>query len=91
MPSLFSVHGYSVFFWSREPNEPIHVHVTKGKPVPNATKIWLTRDGGCILAHNNSKIPQYTLNEIMQLVSAQFFLICAKWKSHFKGEFSFYA
>ena len=25
--------------------EPIHVHVSKGKPSPNATKIWLTRAG----------------------------------------------
>lgn len=27
--------------------EPIHVHVSKGKPVANSTKIWLTKSGGC--------------------------------------------
>ena len=46
---------YSIF-WSNENNEPIHVHVTKGKPTPNATKIWLTKSGGCIVASNGSKI-----------------------------------
>ncbi|MBR1760851.1 MAG: DUF4160 domain-containing protein [Schwartzia sp.] len=29
------------FFWSRENNEPVHVHVCKGKPHKDATKIWM--------------------------------------------------
>ncbi|MBQ8813590.1 MAG: DUF4160 domain-containing protein [Lachnospiraceae bacterium] len=32
MPSLFTVSGYKVYFWSNENNEPIHVHISKGKP-----------------------------------------------------------
>ncbi len=83
MPSLFSVCGYKVFFWSNENNEPIHVHVAKGKPSPNATKIWLTRDGGCILANNGSDISTKELNELMGFISAQFFLICTEWKKFF--------
>lgn len=43
LPKLFMVSGYTVYFWSNENDEPIHVHVSKGKPTPNATKIWLTR------------------------------------------------
>lgn len=83
MPSLFTVSGYKVFFWSNENGEPIHVHIAKGKPSPNATKIWLTRSGGCILANNGSKIPQKELNELMEFISAQFFLICSEWKKFF--------
>lgn len=45
LPKLFMVSGYTVYFWSNENDEPIHVHVAKGKPTPNATKIWLTRSG----------------------------------------------
>ena len=41
---------------SNENGEPIHVHVSKGRPTPNATKIWLTRTGGCIVASNGSQI-----------------------------------
>ena len=29
LPSLFKIHGYAVFFWSNENDEPIHVHVMK--------------------------------------------------------------
>ena len=64
MPKLFTVSGYTVYFWSNENNEPIHVHVSKGKPIPNATKIWLTKSGGCILANNGSKIPSKELSEL---------------------------
>ena len=70
LPKLFMVSGYSVYFWSNENNEPIHVHVAKGKPTPNATKIWLTKSGGCILASNGSKISNKELNELMEFISA---------------------
>lgn len=86
LPKLFFVSGYMVYFWSNEEGEPIHVHISKGKPIPNATKIWLTRSGGCILANNGSKIPNRELNELMEFISAQFFLICSKWKQFFVTE-----
>ena len=76
MPSLFTVSGYKVFFWSNEDGEPIHIHVSKGKPSPNATKIWLTKSGGCILASNRSNISSKELHELMEFISAQFFMIC---------------
>ena len=91
LPSLFTVSGYKVYFWSNEHGEPIHVHISKGKPSPNATKIWLTRSGGCILANNGSQIPTKELNELMEFVSAQFFLICSEWKRFFiEAEIKFY-
>ncbi|MFP3154690.1 DUF4160 domain-containing protein [Lachnospiraceae bacterium ZAX-1] len=48
VPSLFKIGGYIVYFWSNENNEPIHVHVGKGKSTPNATKIWLTATDRCL-------------------------------------------
>ena len=78
MPSLFQIGGYKVFFWSNENNEPIHVHIAKGKPTSNATKVWITSLGGGIVANNNSKIPQNELNELLEVISAQFFMICEK-------------
>lgn len=91
LPSLFTVSGYKVFFWANENNEPVHVHVSKGKPSPNATKIWLTRKGGCILASNGSNIPRKELSELMEFISAQFFLICNEWKKFFvTNDLSFY-
>lgn len=91
LPNLFTVSGYKIYFWSNENNEPIHVHVAKGKPVPNGTKIWLTRAGGCIIANNGSNISKKELNELMDFISAQFFLICAEWKKFFLvDEIKFY-
>lgn len=91
MPSLFLIGGYRVFFWSNEAGEPIHVHVCKGAPAPSATKIWLTRQGGCVLASNGSRIPRPVLNELMDIIAAQFPFICEKWKEFFLvDEISFY-
>ncbi len=86
MPSIFTVGSYKVFFWSNENNEPIHVHITKGTPAANATKIWLTKTGGCIVANNKEHIPTKELNELLEIIQAQYFLICAEWKRHFKTE-----
>lgn len=91
MPSLFTVSGYKVYFWSNENGEPIHVHIAKGRPTANGTKLWLTKSGGCILANNGSHIPQKELGELMEFISAQFFLICSEWKRFFLvDEIKFY-
>ena len=86
MPSLFKIKGFCIYFWSNENDEPIHVHICEGQPEPNATKIWLTSKGGCIIAHNKSRIPESKLNDILEAIQAQFFYICQKWKSAFKVE-----
>lgn len=36
--------------------------------LPDATKIWITQTGHCILCHNRSKIPVNILNKIMRLI-----------------------
>ena len=47
MPQVFKLGSYWVYFWTNENNpvEPIHVHISEGKPVPHATKVWITKDG----------------------------------------------
>ncbi len=91
LPSLFSIGSYKVYFWANENDEPIHVHISKGQPSPGSTKIWLTKNGGCILANNNSRIPQKELSELMEVISAQFFVICSAWKNFFVvDEIKFY-
>lgn len=39
MPSIFNVFGYKIYFWSNENGEPVHVHICKGVPKANATKV----------------------------------------------------
>lgn len=62
--------------------EPIHVHISKGKPSPNSTKVWLTKAGGCILGHNKSKIPEKDLKYIMGIITSNYFFILDQWKQH---------
>ena len=47
MPQVFKIAGYTVYFWVNENDslEPVHVHIAKGVPSPNATKIWITKNG----------------------------------------------
>jgi hypothetical protein len=77
---------YRVYFWSNEKNEPIHVHISVGKPSSGSTKIWITTKGGCIIANNNSKIPAHVLEDLLEIISAQYFMICDAWKNHFRVE-----
>jgi hypothetical protein len=85
MPQVFKLGSYWVYFWTNEnkPIEPIHVHIAEGKPVPNATKIWITKDGKCSLANNNSKIPSVVLNKLMRVIEARSFEIINKWELYF--------
>ena len=71
MPQIFRIAGYVVYFWANEnePLEPIHVHVSDGVPTANATKIWITQSGKCLLCHNNSKIPNRILKDLMDVIA----------------------
>ena len=86
MPQVFKIGSYWVYFWSNEndPLEPVHVHVAEGSPQPNATKIWLTRTGKCLLANNNSDIPTKTLRNIMRIIESQHQIVFQKWIQYFE-------
>ena len=90
MPRIFLFQGFAIFFWAGENGEPIHVHVTRGKPSASATKFWLTRAGGCLLANNNSKLNKRDLANVTDFIIANHAVICAKWREYFHGDISFY-
>ncbi len=87
MPQVFKVGSYWVYFWSNEgePLEPIHVHIAKGSPTANATKVWITSKGGCYLCNNNSQIPEKILKNIMRVIEARSEDVIEKWYSHFNS------
>lgn len=72
MPQLFRIGSYIIYFWSNEndPLEPIHVHIAEGKPTADATKIWITQSGHCILVNNKSKIPNNILRKLIRVIEA---------------------
>ena len=91
MPQIFKIGSFWVYFWSNEgvPLEPVHVHVSEGVPAANATKIWITKAGKCLLAHNNSHINSNVLQNILRIIEARNEEVVEKWKNHF-GEISYF-
>ncbi len=91
MPQIFKIGSYWVYFWSNEnePLEPVHVHIAQGAPTANATKVWITRRGKCYLCHNQSRIPERTLRNILRIIEARSNEVIQKWTDYF-GSAEFY-
>lgn len=91
MPHIFKIGAYLIFIWINEgePLEPVHIHVSERRPAKNATKIWITRSGKCLLAHNDSRIPTVALKNIMRIIETRSAEIISRWESVF-GEARFY-
>lgn len=83
MPILYELYGYKIFFCPNENNEPVHVHVAKGKQSANATKIWLPAESNPVLVHNRSRIPQKELTRILKSVAQNRDTIIARWYDYF--------
>lgn len=91
MPQVFKIGSFWVYFWANEnqPLEPIHVHVSKGKPVANATKFWITKSGKALLANNNSELDAKTLNWLSRAIEANSRIVIEKWIDFF-GAITYY-
>ena len=91
MPQIFNIGPFWVYFWSNEnvPLEPVHVHVAEGAPSANATKIWITKAGKCLLANNNSHINPRVLQNILRIIEARNEEVVVKWIAHF-SEISYF-
>ena len=91
MPQLLRVGPYTIYFWSNEnePLEPVHVHITEGRPTRDATKIWISSTGKVLLCHNRSKIPERVLNRMLRVVEANSAEFVKAWIEHF-GEAGYY-
>jgi len=83
MPSaLLDFLGYAIYFWAGDKDEPIHVHVAKGRPTPDATKFWIT-NSGVKLANNNSQIPSSDLKKIRKYITEGRSEIITSWIDYF--------
>ena len=91
MPQELKIGPYTIYFWSNEndPLEPVHVHIAKGRPEANATKIWITKSGKCLLQNNNSQIPDRELRIMMKIIEARSTDVINKWEETF-GKTDFY-
>jgi hypothetical protein len=79
--------GLSFYFWSNENSggglEPIHIHVSKGTPNANSTKIWLRKNGDVELCHNNGQLSNKELTRSLEYIKANWNAIVAEWYRYF--------
>jgi len=61
MPTVLRIQGFRLYFWSREPNEPAHVHVDRGGA---SAKMWLEP----VALASNAGYPAHELGVILRLV-----------------------
>lgn len=70
MPQIFrGCRLFDLFFWSNL--EPVHVHIINRVTTANATKVWTTQSGKSLLCHNNSRIPDRVLRDLMDVIEAR--------------------
>ena len=48
MPVYVRYSGWYVYSWTNDNEEPIHFHISEGKPTENATKIWIMKNEALI-------------------------------------------
>ena len=65
------------------------MHVIEGVPNGNATKIWITKAGKCLVCNNNSKIPERVLRDLCDVIEARSLDVIQKWQDYF-GQIRFF-
>ncbi|MDX2224984.1 MAG: DUF4160 domain-containing protein [Rhodospirillaceae bacterium] len=78
MPTILRDSGYRFYFYSHEPNEPVHVHVEKNDA---AAKFWLDPVG---LARNMGFAAR-ELNILHGLVRKHRMKLMEAWHAYFGG------
>jgi hypothetical protein len=80
--------GYDFYFWSSESSgeghEPIHLHVSKGKPHASSSQFWIMADGTVRLAHDAGDVPPKDLQKVMEYIKANRAEVIARWVEYFR-------
>ena len=91
MPQVFKIGPYWVVLLGKR-ERPVGAGSRpcgRGAPSANATKVWITKAGKCLLCNNNSQIPERVLRNILRIIEARSAEVIEKWMGFF-GEVSYY-
>lgn len=77
MPKVLVIGPYRFFFWSRENQEPPHVHVERDD---KEAKFWLEP---IVELASNWGFARHEINEVLRLVIENRDLLLEKWHEHF--------
>ena len=81
MPTVLYIHGWRLFFYSNENDEPIHIHAEKGEM---ECKFWLDNENVVILEAFSYNITPSQKKEIKKIIYQHFDLIANAWNDYFK-------
>ena len=76
MPTVLRVDGFRLYFWSREPNEPPHIHVDKAGA---SAKVWLEP----VALAGNTGFPARELGVVLRLVRTHHPDLLRAWHDFF--------
>jgi len=79
MPTILRIRGFRFFFFSREGNEPPHIHVENAEKV---AKFWLSP----VELARSYGFRSHELNELQQIVEEHRDLFEEKWHEYFSSE-----
>ncbi|AEG41220.1 DUF4160 domain-containing protein [Lactobacillus kefiranofaciens] len=68
MPNYFRFKNFVLYFYAGDGIEPIHVHITEGRPSKASVKLWLLEDGTCKLAYNRTDISDKELKKLEKFI-----------------------
>ena len=80
MPALLRLGPYRFYFWSREADEPPHVHVKRDR---DEAKFWLEP---IVELAGNWGFARHELNRVRRIVEEQRELFLERWHEHFGDE-----
>ena len=75
MPTILRIGGYRFFFFSREGQEPPHIHVEQAEPY---AKLWLTP----VSVARSKGFRSDELSEIIKIVGENRDVFQEKWNEH---------
>lgn len=84
MPNLFKFGAYSIYFWSNESSEPIHVHVSIKRANKLSVKFWLLKNGDVSLAYNHAGFSKREINGLKEFIKTNYSFIIERWKEYFQ-------
>jgi Domain of unknown function (DUF4160) len=78
MPTVFYFKGYRFYFFSKENDEPVHIHVEKAEA---SAKFWLVPEIREEYAYGFSGKQR---QEIKQIIRKNISILIKAWHEHFK-------
>jgi len=79
MPTILRIRGYRFFFFSREGNEPAHIHIEQAE---RYAKFWLNP----IQLAESEGFRSGEIAELRKLVRQNKFIFEEKWNEHFRNK-----